>query len=277
MPEGDTLYRTAAVMRQTLKDDEIVAARGRPGGAQLARLVGSRVERVSTRGKHLLVAFENGLTLHTHLQMNGSWHRYRPGEPWRADAGDAVAVIETASATAVCFAAPTVELMETRAVAIHPVLTELGPDLLDEEPDLDEVVARLRAGSVHERSIAEALLDQRIVAGIGNVYRSEVLFIESQHPFAAASAIARDDLLPLLRTARQMLRANVSGGERQTMPDALGAAPGLSSGGLKNTSRWVYDRAGRPCRRCGVAIRSTTLGRLPRRLYWCPACQKPGV
>ena len=270
MPEGDTIRRVADVMRRTLRDDRVVAARGRPGGAQLQRLVGSRTTRVSTRGKHLLVDFDNGLTLHTHMQMRGSWHRYRIGERWHAYPNDAVAVIETASAVAVCFEAPTVELLETRAIPLHPVLSQIGPDLLDEGFDLDEAVERVRA---REEPIAEALLDQRAVAGIGNLYRSEVLFIEHADPFERAREVPREQVERLLSTAQHLLRANVGGGERVTMPDPMGAPPDASVAGSRNRGRWVYRRAGRPCRHCGTAIRSASVGKLPRRLYWCPTCQ----
>lgn len=270
MPEGDTLYRTAEVMRRTLGSDVIVAARGRPGGAQLERVVGARTLAVRTRGKHLLVDFDDGLTLHTHLQMNGSWHRYRPGERWRAPADDAVAVLETDKAVAVCFEAPTVELIETKALGLHPVLSQLGPDLLDAQPDLDEAARRVARAPV---TIAEALLDQRLVAGIGNVYRSEVLFIERQDPFSRADALPTAAVDRLLTTSRDLLRANVGGGDRATMPDASGARPDASAAGSRSRSRWVYGRAGRPCRECGTPVRSRSIGKLPRRLYWCHACQ----
>jgi len=225
---------------------------------------------VSTRGKHLLVDFDDGLTLHTHLQMRGTWHRYRPGERWRLPADDAVAVLETHSSVAVCFRAPTVELLETRALAWHPLLAHLGPDLLDPSCDLDEAVRRLRASS---RTIAEALLDQGIVAGIGNVYRSEILFVRAQDPFRPAAALSEDRAAELLATAQDLLRANVQGGDRVTLPDASGAPPDASAAGSRQRGRWVYRRADRPCRRCGTVIRTQVIGPLSGRLYWCPGCQ----
>ena len=258
MPEGDTLYRTAEVMRRTLGTDEVVAARGRPGGAQLDRIVGAHAVAVRTRGKHLLIDFDDGLTLHTHLQMHGSWHRYRPGERWRAPADDAVAVLETERAVAVCFSAPTVELIETRALPLHPVLSQLGPDLLDPEPDLDEAARRLGASQL---TLAEALLDQRLVAGIGNVYRSEVLAYSSIPPFTPACDLSPAELRRIVETASAMLRANLDGGVRATV---AGGRPG---------ERWAYGLAGRPCRRCGATIESRSLGQPPRRVYWCPRCQ----
>lgn len=275
MPEGDTIYRTAEVLRRALEGDVVVAARGRPGGAQLERVIGRRVSGIDTRGKHLLIDFDSGLTLHTHLRMNGAWHRYRPGERWKADPSAAVAVIETDRTVAVCFEAPTVELMERRAVALHPVLSRLGPDLLDSSFDFDLAYERLHAPDRDALTIAEALLDQNVVAGIGNVYRSEILFIERTDPFAPARSIGRADAQRLIESAIGLLRANLDGGERITMPDASGASPG-SRVGRRNPRKWVYARTGRPCWRCGHSIRATRIGDLPRRLYWCPTCQRRG-
>jgi endonuclease-8 len=260
MPEGDTIYRTADVMRRTLRHDRITAARSRPGGARLERVVGARVAGVGTRGKHLLVGFDHGLTLHTHLHMHGSWHRYRPGERWRRSAHDAVAVLETDSAVAVCFEAPTVELIDTRALPLHPVLSRLGPDLLDDEFDMADALGRLGSS---RRSIGEALLDQRLVAGIGNVYRSELLALARVDPFAAGCDLPDATLRELLEAARTQLRFNTDGEMRATVP------------GAPRGERWVYRRAGLPCRRCGTRIRSATVGRPVRRLYWCPDCQAP--
>jgi endonuclease-8 len=262
MSEGDTIFRIAATMRRTLGDDRIMHARGRlGGGAQLERLVGSRVQRVTPRGKHLLIDFEGGLTLHTHLGMVGSWHRYRPGERWRRPADEAVAVLETARAVAVCFAAPTVELIETRALPRHPVLAELGPDPLDPAFDRAAAVRRMAASRT---SVAEALLDQRVVAGVGNVYRNEALAACRLDPFEPACEVGDEGLSELLETAASMLRANVGQGLRATVP---GAPAG---------ERWVYRRAGRPCRRCGTIIRSASIGQPPRMLFWCPRCQVSG-
>ena len=120
MPEGDTIHRSAAVLRAALVGDEVLAASTRPGGVQLGRVIGSRVAAVTTRGKHLLIGFEVGLTLHTHLGMKGAWHRYRRGERWRSGQDHAVAVIETERVVAVCFDAPVVELLDSRALANPP-------------------------------------------------------------------------------------------------------------------------------------------------------------
>jgi len=264
MSEGDTINRTAQVLRRTLGDAELVAARGGPGGVQLERVVGSRTSAVRSRGKHLLIDFTCGLTLHTHLGMKGSWHRYRPAERWHVPASNALAVLETSTAVAVCFGAPTVELLETRALPSHPQLAKLGPDLLDEEADIAAAVRRMRAPGLAKTSIAEALLDQRVVAGIGNVYRSELLARQRIDPFTPLGLVPEGVIRKILVDAFTLLRANVGARARVTVPDA---PPG---------ERWVYRRAGRPCRRCGAIILSATLGPLPRRVYWCPACQGTG-
>ncbi len=277
MPEGDTLFRTAEVLRAILLDRPVHAARGRPDGVALGRCVGSRVTSVEAQGKHLLIGFSNGLTLHTHLRMHGSWHRYRPWERWRKSPDRAVAVIETPNAVAVCFDAPTVELIETRALALHPVLSTLGPDLLADPPDLDAATANLGSPARAATPVGEALLDQSLLAGVGNVYRSEVLFLERVDPFLPLGALGPGVAARLVATSARLLRANRSAGERVTTDDALGGAPGAGLPRRRGEARLhVYGRPGRPCPRCGTRIRTRVFGDLPRRVFWCPACQAPG-
>jgi endonuclease-8 len=200
--------------------------------------------------------------------MTGTWHRYRPGERWRRPASRAVLVIEVPGAVAVCFDAPVVEIFDARAEAVHPALANLGPDLLDDDFDQDEAVQRLRAPERRGMAIGDALLDQRALAGIGNVYRSEVLFIEQVDPFATVESVDDETLGRLVATARRLLRLNADrrhGPERRT----TGGDPRAGGSAL-----WVYERAGRPCRRCRTSIRSTTSARdLPRTVWWCPSCQ----
>ena len=145
MPEGDTLFRTAAGLRPHLVGRVVTAARGRVPGPQIGRVVGATVTAVDAVGKNLLVRFDTGVELRTHLRMYGSWHRYWPGEPWRRPAGRAVLVLEVPDAVAVCFDAPVVELLETRAEHLHPPLAELGPDATADGFDRDEALRRLRA------------------------------------------------------------------------------------------------------------------------------------
>jgi endonuclease-8 len=264
MPEGDTLARTADGLRPHLVGRTVIAARAR-AGAQVGRLVGARVEAVEALGKNLLIRFSNGLELRTHLRMHGTWHRYRPGERWRRPAGRAVLVVEVEGAVAVCFDAPVVELFEARAEGIHPALARLGPDLLAADFDEPEAIRRFRHPEQAAGTIGEALLDQRLVAGIGNIYRSEVLFVAGVSPFMAVAALDDATLERIVLTARRLLRAS-AGRERDST-----AGAGRTRAGARAR---VYGRAGRPCRRCGTLVRSSRLGReLPRPVYWCPACQ----
>src|SRR5213596_1788589 len=144
MPEGDTLHRTAAGLAPHLVGRAVTAARVRAGGPQVQRVVGATITAVEAVGKNLLIRFDNGLELRTHLRMNGTWHRYRPGEAWRRPAARARLVLEVPGAVAVCFDAPVVELFEQRAEAVHPSLSQLGPDLLEPAFDADEALRRLR-------------------------------------------------------------------------------------------------------------------------------------
>ncbi len=268
MPEGDTLFRTAAGLRPYLVGRPVRAARA-TGGAQVGRLVGATVDSVDTIGKNLLLRFSNGLELRTHLRMTGTWHRYRPGERWRRPAARAVLVLEVDGAVAVCFDAPVVELFDARAEGLHPALAPLGPDLLGAEFDPTEALRRLRDLARVEATIGEALLDQRVMAGVGNVYRSEILFIGKVDPFVRVDSIDDATLERLVATARRLLLANVgrSRGPERTTTDGTREAGGAPL--------WVYSRSGRPCRRCGTQIRSANLGReLPRTVWWCPSCQR---
>jgi endonuclease-8 len=259
VPEGDTLFRTAAGLRPHLVGRTVTAARARRPGPQVERIVGATIDAVESQGKNLLIRFDNGLELRTHLRMNGSWHRYRPGERWRRSEARARLVIEVPGAVAVCFDAPVVELFEQRAEALHPGIGPLGPDLLDPEfdtADAAEAVRRLRDPSRAEMTISEALLDQRALAGIGNIWRNETLFVERTDPFAPVASLDDEHLARLVATARRLLTESAS------------LAPG------RQRMR-VYRRSGRPCPRCGTLIQSRPLPTaLPRTTYWCPRCQR---
>src|SRR5687768_11403658 len=192
MPEGDTIFRTAEVLRTALRDRRITDARAQPQPGlrrvpDLSRLVGSEVTSVEPRGKHLLIGFSNGLTLRSHLRMTGSWHRYRPGEQWRHPSNRASAVLETDRSVAVAFDTPGVELMTDADRRRSRPLAQLGPDLLGEDFDMGEAVRRLRERDADQ--LGNALLDQRAVAGIGNVMKSEVAFIERLDPWAVLGTL----------------------------------------------------------------------------------------
>jgi endonuclease-8 len=260
MPEGDALFRTAAGLRPHLVGRTVTAARARRPGPQIERVVGATISAVESQGKNLLIRFDNGLEVRTHLRMNGSWHRYRPGERWRRPEARARLVIEVPGAVAVCFDAPVVELFEQRAESLHGPLAGLGPDLLDPafgEGEAAEAHRRLRDPSRAAMSISEALLDQRALAGIGNIWRNETLFAERIDPHAPVASVGDAALDRLIATARRLLTESASLG------------PGRAR-------LHVYRRAGRPCPRCGTPIRSAQLqAALPRTTYWCPRCQAP--
>ncbi|MEA2651450.1 MAG: endonuclease [Chloroflexota bacterium] len=265
MPEGDTIFRTAEVLRAALVGRRIIAARAQPQPGlrnvpDLSRLIGATVASVEARGKHLLIGFDAGLTLRTHLRMRGSWHRYRPGEAWRRSSRSASVVLETAESVAVAFDTPVAELLTDAGLLRSRALTTLGPDLLARSFDAEEALRRLRERD--GEALGDALLDQRAVAGIGNVYKSEVAFLEGLDPWAPVAAFDDADLLNALRTARRLLEANTRGGARVTT-----GSPARGEG------LWVYGRAGRPCRRCGTAVQSARQGELARLTYWCPRCQ----
>lgn len=255
MPEGDTLFRTAAGLRPWLIGKPILAARaGGPGAApRVDRVLGATVTAVESVGKNLVIRLDNGLELRTHLRMHGEWHRYRPGERWRRPASRARLVLEVEGSVAVCFDAPVVELFEQRVEALHPALSALGPDLLAPEPDLDEVMRRLRNPSRAATAVGEALLDQRALAGIGNEVRNEVLWQAQCSPWMPLGDLDDGALRRLVEVSRDVLRQGARTGRRP---------------------RHVYGRVGRPCPRCGTVIRMAYQGTdLPRQTFWCPRCQ----
>jgi len=253
MPEGDTLARTAAGLRPYLVGKPVTAARATAPGPQAERLVGATVTGVEAAGKNLLIRFDNGLEVRTHLRMRGSWHRYRPGERWLRAPSRARLVLEVPGTIAVCFDAPTVELFEQRVEALHPTLSQLGPDLLKEPVDVEEAVRRLRDPSRATMPIAVALLDQRALAGIGNEVKNETLWFAKRSPWTPVAEVGNEELRRLIDIAREQLRIGAETGRRP---------------------RHIYDTAGRPCPRCGTLIRVVEQASdLPRLTYWCPACQ----
>jgi len=273
MPEGDSLARIAVALRPHLAGRTVTLARARLPGPVISKVVGRKIESVDTAGKNLLIRFDGGLEIRTHLGLHGSWHRYRPGEPWRRPVSRASLVLEVPGAVAVCFDAPVVELFEARAEPVHPTLGQLGPDLLAEQLDLDAAVTRFTEPEQRHRPIGEVLLDQRVVAGVGNVYKSEVLFLEKIDPFEAAGRLSRPVIRGIVSRARELLQFNARPGAAAGRVTTLDPR---TSARLAPTQLWVYRRAGRPCHRCGTLIKSAPQGSdVPRTTYWCPNCQRP--
>lgn len=259
MPEGDTVHVTAARLHGALSGRVLERVDVRVPRHAEARLGGRRIDEVVARGKHILVRFDGGVTLHSHLGMHGAWHLYRPGSRWRGPGHEVRAVLEAAERVAVGFRLVTVELIATDREA--DVLGHLGPDVLGPEWDPARAVALLseRAAS----TIGDALLDQRALAGVGNVYKSEVLWLAGIDPFTPVSEV--DDLFGVVATVKRVMEANRSGGRQVVTGDP-------------RSPHYVYGRAGLPCRRCGAPIRTRRSGRGERVTYWCPRCQRrPGT
>jgi endonuclease-8 len=273
MPEGDTIFRAARTLHRALAGHPVTRFSSvYPALTRIdedAPIAGRTIAAVEARGKHLLVHFAPALTLRTHMRMSGSWHIYRPGERWQLPSRDARIVIETPAFVAVAFNVAVAEFLDARQLERQDDLRKIGPDLLGDAFDEDDAMRRLRARGVE--GVADALLNQRVVAGIGNVYKSEVLFLERVHPETPVSAIGDDTLRALLRTARRLLQANVADASSEI----------VTYRGLRRTTGrtdpaerlWVYGRSGDPCRRCGTRISYRKTGRDARGTYWCDTCQ----
>src|SRR3954451_15783446 len=214
MPEGDTIFRAARTLHRALAGKQVTAFHSMLPALNRINddtpLAGRTIERVHSTGKHLLIHFSGDLVLRTHMRMNGSWHIYRPGERWRRSRHQARVVIETDAFVAVAFNVPVAEFYSARELTREPALRELGPDLLGETFEMETAVSRLRArGPV---AIGDALLDQRALAGIGNVYKSEMCFVCGINPFAPVDQLSDDELRALVQSARRLLQANVAPG-----------------------------------------------------------------
>lgn len=273
MPEGDTIFRAARTLHRALAGLTITSfhAALEPLAAvdRQAQIAGRTIVEVRAHGKHLLMTLSDDLVLRTHMRMHGSWHIYRPGERWRAPRRDARIVITTAEWVAIAFAVNDAEFLTADQVARHPRLTALGPDLLADDLDAAEVRDRMR--QIPARHIADALLRQQSMAGLGNVYKSELLFLCGVWPFAPVASVTDEALECLITRARQLIRLNVQ--ERSLSGGGGGGR--FTTGRLNPREKlWVYDRAGQRCRKCDTPI-SSEMETDGRRTYWCALCQPP--
>ncbi|HMA47205.1 MAG TPA: DNA-formamidopyrimidine glycosylase family protein [Frankiaceae bacterium] len=260
MPEGDTVWLTARRMHEALAGRILVRTDFRVPALATADVAGRRVLEVVPRGKHMLCRFEGGLTLHTHLRMDGVWHVYRPGEHWTRGPGWQVRVVlETAERRAVGYRLPVVELVPTGEE--DRVVGHLGPDVLGPDWSADRAVANLRARP--DREIGLALLDQRNLAGIGNLYRTEVCFLRGVTPWTRVGDVP--DLPALVRLAQRLVAANRGRPEQAT-----------TGSRQQGEAQWVFGREGRLCRRCGTRIERADQGEASRERVttWCPHCQR---
>jgi endonuclease VIII len=274
MPEGDTIFRAARSMHRVLAGH--VVTRFETAYAHLDRvdvdtpIAGRTIEGVRSAGKHHLIVFSGELILRTHMRMNGSWHLYRQGEKWWRGPQSMRVRLDTADWVAVAFNVPVAEFVTPKELASKDPVAKLGPDLLGEAFDREEAVRRIIA-SAHQ-SIALSLLDQRLVAGIGNVYKSEVLFMSGVNPFTPAGAVPTTTLEAMMDLARRLLKDNVidgTSGQIQTFRNLRHTNRSIDP----NQNLWVYGRMDKPCRKCGTPIRMKRMGVEARSTYWCPKCQ----
>ncbi|HJW00112.1 MAG TPA: DNA-formamidopyrimidine glycosylase family protein [Arthrobacter sp.] len=272
MPEGDSVWRAAHQLHQALAGQTLTATDFRVPRFATLNLAGWTVEEVVPRGKHLLMRVvgpdQRKLTIHSHLKMEGTWQVYPPGGRWRKPGFTARCVLRTAAADAVGFSLGIVEVVRTEDEGT--IVGHLGPDLLGPDWDLAEAEQRIR--SAPDVPIGVALLDQRNLAGIGNIYRCEACFLSGVHPASPVSAVA--DLKTLMTDAKQLLEANLGPGRRVTILNPRGMPVGRMAG---RPGYWVYGREHRPCLKCGTPVRRGVLGKPngeeERDIYFCPQCQ----
>lgn len=252
MAEGDTILRAArrieaAIGGQALK---VRARSGQARAAGLERVDGRRLEQVEAHGKHLLLHFGD-LVLHSHMGMSGSWHVYRCGGRWRKPVGAAWVTLSGTELEAVQFGGPTLRLLNAAQLRSDPALSRLGPDILATEFDPGVASTRLQASP--ERELGEVLLDQRLIAGIGNIFKSEACFAAKVRPWCKVGELQDGEVKRVLEAGRRLMQESVEKGR---------------------PSRAVYRRAGQPCPACGTPIAARGQGDANRRTYWCPRCQR---
>ena len=237
-------------------------------------LAGRTVEKVESRGKWLLIFLSGDLILLTHMLMNGSWHLYRAGERWRMPRSRMRAVIRTAEWEAVAFNVPVMEFHTARSLARHAAVAKLGTDILSEGYTAEGGAARLlEHGAAHpEAEVGVVLLQQHVLAGLGNVYKSEVAFAAGVNPFRAMQTVTRVEAEKMAEIAQRYLRANVVDGTTAEMVTYTGLRRTTGAANVEDRL-WVYGRHGQECRRCGAVVMMRKQGVQARSTYWCPQCQ----
>lgn len=258
MPEGDTVFVAAERLRSALRGLPLSRTDFRVPSLASVDLAGHVVMDVRSRGKHLLFRTDVGTTIHTHFRMDGSWHLYRPGQRWRGPEHEVRAVLITERWVAVGFRLPVIDVIPTEE---EPRLVgHLGPDVLGADWDEREAIRRLLLDA--DREVGEALIDQRVMAGPGNIYKSEACYLRGVDPRTPVGAVT--DAAALVRMVKRLMEANRTLGRQVTTGDTR-----------RGREHWVYGRAGEPCRRCGTPILRTVQGGTTeeRVTFWCPSCQ----
>ncbi len=278
MPEGDTIYRAARAMQRAIGGKVITGFD--TGLAKIARvndqtpLVGRTVEKVESRGKWCLVFFSGDLILVTHMLMSGSWHLYHTGEKWWMGRDRMRVAILTEDSQAVAFNVPVVEFHTARTLERNSQIPKLGPDLLSIEYTVETGAKRLRSyGAEHpDAEIAVVLLNQRVLAGLGNVYKSEVAFAAGVNPFRAMRTITPREMEVMAEVSQRYMKANVLDGSGDGIVTYSGNRRTTRSANREDRL-WVYGRQGQECRRCGAKVMMRKQGEQARSTYWCPQCQ----
>lgn len=259
MPEGDTIHRAATRLRAVLSGQTVNQAESSWLGAAATSLPGRTFKAIEARGKHLLMVLDDERVIHSHMGMTGSWHIYRPAESWQKPAHRSALSIECDAVCVVCFTPKLLEILTSTALRRHDYLGRLGPDLLAGPLSDSEMLARFR--QANQLPIGEAVMNQTIVAGIGNVYKSEVLYCLRLHPLERVGDLRDEQLLEIAHTASEMMAKNLSGRPRTTRYT-------LDGGRFH-----AYGRGGEPCYTCGGAICVVRQGDLGRTTYFCSHCQ----
>ncbi len=274
MPEGDTIFRAARALHKALSGATVTGFE--TAYAALASVhdntpvTGRVIEKAESRGKWLLIYFSGDLILVTHMLMSGSWHIYRAGERWRLPRGQMRVVIRTEQYQAVAFAVPVARFHNARSLERNSAIPKLGPDLLKSGFAEDKARAGIRANATEQ--IANVLLDQKVMAGVGNVFKSEICFVCGVHPFRLVSSLSDSEVDCLIDSARRLMAANVTESSGNQIVTYTG--PRRTTGKADPSARvWVYRRQGRECRRCGATILMRRQGPGARSTYWCPQCQ----
>jgi endonuclease-8 len=275
MPEGDTIFRTARTLGRAFAGKPVTGFRSTY--PLLTRfnddtpLAGQTVDRVEARGKWLLISFSGGGILASHLLMNGRWHIYRHGERWQLPRFHMRIVIENDAYQAVGFRVPVAEMHTARSLARKTRIPRVENDLLNADFDAEAALERLMARP--NEAIADALLDQAVLAGVGNVFKSEICFVNGLHPFRKAATLTRDEAAAAIACAQRLLKANVLVDSGDTIVTYRSQQRRTTHESDPSASLWVYGRAGEPCRRCGESIRRRIQGDDARVTFWCPQCQ----
>ncbi len=275
MPEGDTIFRSARALHQALAGQTIklfeTAYAPLASVNDQSPVAGRTVEQVESRGKWLLIHFSGDLILTTHMLMSGSWHIYRVGERWKRARSHMRIVLGTADLVAVAFDVPVARFYTAHALERFAGVAGLGPDLLGKQFATEEAAVNLHEHGGEE--VGNVLLNQRVMAGVGNAFKSEICFACGVHPFRKIATLSPQEIDCLLSTARRFLVANAADGAGDGIVTYTG---GRRTTGSSNPAArlWVYRRAGEACRRCGTTILTRKQGIGARSTFWCPDCQK---